>query len=62
MEYGQLKADYRDQVASRSPASIEEEQALQDTSEALRCEATDLLRLAGAALILPSTNQIQICR
>ena len=51
MEYGQLKADYRDQVASSSTASVEEERALQDASEKLRCEATDLLRLAGAAPI-----------
>ncbi|KAK9865602.1 hypothetical protein WJX84_009336, partial [Apatococcus fuscideae] len=47
MEYGQLKADYRDSVASTPTATLEEEQALLDASKNLRCEAIDLLRLAG---------------
>lgn len=56
MEYGQLKADYRDQVASTPTATVEEEQQLLGASENLRCEATDLLRLAGAALTTACHN------
>ncbi len=47
MEYGQLKAEYRNEVAGARWESLEEEQSLRDASENLRSEAIDLLLLAG---------------
>ncbi|KAK9847794.1 hypothetical protein WJX84_006308 [Apatococcus fuscideae] len=47
MEYGQLKAAYRDQVRGTGKETGEQRQALRGASENLRVEATDLLRLAG---------------
>ena len=56
MEYGQLKAAYRDQVRGTGKETGEQRQALRGASENLRVEATDLLRLAGRVCCLPRTS------
>lgn len=48
LEYGQLKADLRDQVAGTLWETLQQQESLQDASENLRSDAIDLLRLAGA--------------